>query len=349
MDIIKSQRRLNLNREKSVVAFSIIFAFLIIVALLVYLFVPTSYKTGTVSAENWEATQEFTLDYTIQLQKDETKDFVVLNLADVQMNDYDLFNGNYEKAINLITKLITDKQPDLITLTGDNFWGPKNILVIQRFLRFLDGFNIPWAPVMGNHDNDGSGDYNWFADILLQTNNCIFKKGPQGMGCGNYVITIMENNTIVQAIIMMDSHDSEVFANQLEWYSWVVNGLNNIAGRIVPSTLMFHIPLVEYSDAWDYYVASGFDTNIGSGEKNETVCCSDTNNGFFTLIKSLGSTKNVICGHDHINDFSILFEGVRLTYAIKSSFSSYYDESILGGTIINISSTTASIEQYIPA
>ena len=344
---VNQNLKYKLSRKKYIFYFSLGFAFMALIAMTLYLFVPLFYRTGVESGEVWSETQEFSLDYTVQLEKDSTKDFVVLNLADVQIIDFDLFNGKYDKTIALITKLIADKQPDLITLTGDNVAGGKNILVIQHFIKFIDSFDIPWAPVMGNHDNDGLGDYNWVADMMINTENCVMKKGLSDMGCGNYVITIMENDTIVQALIMMDSHDSEVLNNQQDWYSWVVNGLDEVAGYSVDSTVMLHIPLFEYSEAWDYWVASDYDENIGSGERNETVCCSDTSNGFFALIKALGSTKNIVCGHDHINDYSILYEGVRLTYAVKSGYTSYYNEDILGGTVLHISTTELNIEQYI--
>lgn len=211
--------------KKTMFISSLFFAFTAVLAMAVYFFVPAYYRVGTVSAEVWSETQEFSLDYTVQLEKDPEEDFIVLNLADVQIIDYDLLDGDYQKAIDLITQLIEETQPDLITLTGDNCAGYKNDLVVKKFIKFIDSFDIPWAPVMGNHDNDGSGDYNWVADLMMNAENYVMKKGPSEMGVGNYVITIIENDTIVQALIMMDSHDNEVWDNQQDWYSWVVNGL----------------------------------------------------------------------------------------------------------------------------
>ncbi|MGD9901618.1 MAG: hypothetical protein AB7S44_03680 [Spirochaetales bacterium] len=119
-----------------------------------------------------------------------------------------------------------------------------------------------------------------------------------------------------------------------------------VAGHTVDSTLMFHIPIVEYDYAWDYWVSTNYDELVGSGEKNEDVCYGNDSTTFFTLIKTLNSTKNVLCGHDHINDFSIIYEGVRLTYAVKSSTSSY-NNYIIGGTVLTISSSGVQLEQYL--
>ncbi|MGD9901619.1 MAG: metallophosphoesterase [Spirochaetales bacterium] len=191
-----------------------------------YIFYPFYYKIGTASAQTWSNTDTFSLDDTIQLQKDPEKDFVVLNLADVQVYNFSLYNGDFLSAKRVITQMVAEKQPDLITLTGDNVTGPLNYQALHQLINLLDSFEIPWAPVMGNHDNDGSGDYNFVADEFAKSEYCIFNRGPNNLGVGNYVITIMENSNIIEALIMMDSHDDAVWTVQEDWYSWVVNGLS---------------------------------------------------------------------------------------------------------------------------
>ena len=59
-------------------------------------------------------------------------------------------------------------------------------------------------------------------------------------------------------------------------------------------------------------------------------------NGFFAMIKALGSTRNVICGHDHTNCASIIYEGVRLTFALKTGDRCYWKEGLSGGTVIRV-------------
>lgn len=84
------------------------------------------------------------------------------------------------------------------------------------------------------------------------------------------------------------------------------------------------------------------DSIKGMGQCNmEEACCStQANYGLFDLIKEHGSTKNVVCGHDHGNDFSLMYQGVRLTYALKTGNGAYWmgaDRS--GYTEITINST----------
>lgn len=348
------KKRLNTYELKIIIKVLLITVLvLIFVWISVFFFYPFHYIFGNISDEVWNNDEEFLLDYTVELQKQPNEDFVVLNLSDVQISNFSLINGGFIKAKNLINKLVDEIDPDLITLTGDNLNGPVNYLIAEQFTTFIDHFNIPWAPVMGNHDAEGSGDNNWVADLFLTSNNCVLKKGPNDMGVGNYAITIMENDEIVSAIIMMDSHSykgdgyDHIWQNQLEWYNWIVNGLNGIAGHIVTNIAMMHIPLFEYVDAWNYWESTNFDSEIGFGEKNERISICETNNGFFNLIKALNSTKVVLCGHDHLNNFSIVYEGVNLAYATKSSDASY-NNSKLGGTILTISNSNIILEHYLP-
>jgi hypothetical protein len=41
-------------------------------------------------------------------------------------------------------------------------------------------------------------------------------------------------------------------------------------------------------------------------------------------------------GHDHINDFRGVYEGITFCYGIKSTTSVYYDKELLGGLVITI-------------
>lgn len=304
--------------------------------------------------EDWSEDMAFTADYAVRLQKDPDKDFVVLNLTDIQMLDSEYFGRVGAQTRATIDKLVADTRPDLITVTGDNAW---RILSYNETIRMLDSYSIPWAPVMGNHDGQGCPSEFWCAYNLAHTKNCLFRFGPKGMGYGNYIINICENDRIVHTLYMMDTHDNieedncngkkgggydHLWKNQMQWYTWAVNGVNALAGRTVESSVFFHIPLREYNDAWDMATEDGsFKADYADtcfGTKHESVCCPPENNGFFALMQQLGSTKNVICGHDHINSFSVPYEGIRLTYGLKCGEAAYWEADMSGGTTVTIGS-----------
>ncbi len=318
--------------------------------------------------EKWSVEQEFTKDYCTEIEKKAGKDFKVLNLTDIQLNAFepDMIDGQI--AYNTIDKVIKAEQPDLITVTGDNAWSTMSYL---SMIRKIDSYGIPWAPVMGNHDGQGCLSEFWCAYQFTQAKNCLFKFGPADMGYGNYIINITENGKIIHSLFMMDTHSGieddnningakdsgydNLWPNQIEWYKWAVNGIKAVAGETVQSSAFFHIPLVEYKDAWE----AAYDEEKGEfrpeyadtsfGVKGENICCAPQNNGFFTVCKEMGSTKDIICGHDHVNDFSILYDGIRLSYGEKCGPGCYWTESDNGGSILTVVSdgTTSFRHVYV--
>ena len=125
-------------------------------------------------------------------------------------------------------------------------------------------------------------------------------------------------------------------SSQINWYEDIVNYTTAQCGEIIPSLLLYHIPVPEFNDAWDA-VATGEATLI-SGEKREAVCCPEYNSGFFNKVLELGSSKAMIVGHDHVNNFNVLYKGVHFIYGVKSTTGIYYDDDLLGCNVIIIHS-----------
>lgn len=296
----------------------------------------------------WNAEMQYSDTWVTELQKEPGKDFVILNITDVQLTDLES-NGEYgDIAMKTIDKLVNDTQPDLITLTGDNAWG---MVAYLQLIEKIDSYGIPWAPVMGNHDGQRLISEFWAGEQFIEADNCLFKFGPEGMGDGNYIINITQNGRVVETLFMLDTHsDAEsggydhLWNNQIEWYKWAVKGIKEKAGYTVPSICFMHIPCYEYRTAWEeakYNESTKEYDNVlykftSFGVNHEAVCSPNKNNGFFEVCRELGSTKNIVSGHDHINSSSILYKGIRLTYGLKTGAGCYWEKEMSGGTTLTI-------------
>lgn len=335
--------------------FLAVFIILAIIVLSCFLIMNKSCKEDSA----WSPSDRFNKCSYVEIKKTPGKDFVILNLADIQLSDGQLDTDAATKTFALIDQAIKDQNPDLITLSGDNAIGTSAYL---KTIEFIDSYGIPWAAVMGNHDGEGCTSEDWAAEQLAGAKNSLFKLGPKEMGHGNYVINITENGKIIHSIYMMDTHSNREYENlgsgydhlwdnQIEWYEWAVKGNNKLAGKTVQSTVIAHIPVYEYYEAW-HSVATNIDeengilgeidpaySEIASGVRGEYECPPPISNGFFDKVKELGSTKDILVGHDHLNNYSIVYEGIRLSYSLKTGFGSYYSESLQGATTITISST----------
>lgn len=289
--------------------------------------------------------QDATKDYVFELQYHDG--FKIMQLADIQAANVAACNTAFIE----ITKLVEKEKPDLIILTGDNVEVPQSVDVVDAFVANMEQYNVPWAPVFGNHDAEGNVTKDTMADKFIAAENCIFYKGDEGVdGVGNYVINLKAaKRKIAYSLFLIDSnmydgnggYDS-IHENQIEWYKDAVGVITKQnRGKIVPSLAFFHIPLPEMKDArisFDNGESSGF------GVFRDVISPGSVNTGLFNVAKELGSTKAFVCGHEHTNNCDILYQGIHMIYGLKSSRFSYYDEDMLGATIITLSTDSIKVE-----
>lgn len=53
----------------------------------------------------------------------------------------------------------------------------------------------------------------------------------------------------------------------------------------------------------------------------------------------------MFAGHQHKNNTSVLFDGVRYTFGLKTGLYDYYDPESIGGVLITLSDETFSVKQ----
>ncbi len=285
---------------------------------------------GKISDEIFDPAKKFSSDDTVILKKEKGKDFVVLNLSDVHFTDYkDIMETAPKRSIPTpltVTRLIKAVKPDLITVTGDIVCGKSTVYSIENFTALMERFEIPWAPVFGNHDAEGNCDLNYLSDVMMKAPHCLMKKGDMRMGVGNYTIAVSdENEEITKAFIMLYSYPNEL---QKEWVKWITDGIKDISQNAEISLFM-HIPLPEYINAYeqnfDKEKNEWIDKTKSVGHVGEEIAChrdkdrNPINMGFFEILKCAGNVKNVFCGHDHLNAFSLEYENIRLNYVMKIS------------------------------
>ncbi len=295
---------------------------------------------GKKSEEIFNEAAEFCADDFTVLTKKTDKDFVVLNLSDIHFTDYkDIPETAPVRSIPTpltVARLIKAVKPDFITVTGDIVCGKSTVYSVNHFVSLMERFGIPWAPVFGNHDDEGNCDLNYLADVMLAAPHCLLKKGDVRMGVGNYAVLVKnENGDIENVFIMADSRrkDGDLCGNmnevQHKWFKWITDGVNKISNGKAECSVFTHIPLPEYINGYEaaFSAADGKwkDSSKSTGHLGEEIAChrdSDgkpVNTGFFEIIKNSKITKNIFCGHDHLNAFSLEYEGIRLNYVMKIS------------------------------
>ena len=341
----------------------IVAACLLISLLITFPFIAQVFTgSGETIMYEWSEDLEFSSEHYVEIEKNPDRDFKILNLTDIQIYDDDLRveGGIGEQTYALVARIIEDQKPDLITISGDSFVSTFSSL---KLINLIESFGIPWAPAFGNHEGGCEGKWVfWAAWYMASAEHSLFELGPEDMGYGNYIVNITENGKTIHSIYFLDTHNQDVavadlpptgyehlWDNQIEWYEWAVRGNEGLAGHPIQSTVIMHIPLNEYNKAWTSVSDKQASKNAPLGEINPNYasiasgrCIAGVthieDNGFFEKIKELGSTKDVIVGHEHWNDYSVLYEDVRLTYSLKTGFGESYLENMIGGTVYTINS-----------
>jgi hypothetical protein len=112
----------------------------------------------------------------------------------------------------------------------------------------------------------------------------------------------------------------------VDWYKSQVLRLNAQEGKTIPSLAFFHIPLTQYRTAYDLWLQKSnevvryFGENRQGGKSVATIGCSENPGKLFDTAKELGSTQGFFCGHDHFNNMSLEYQGMRLTYGMSIDY-----------------------------
>lgn len=345
--------------------------------------------------------------YVFALEIDD--EFSILNLADIQLSNHEAENRPelYNELKEEIAALIEESNPDLITLTGDQGYGERNI--VSALSQILDSFGIPWAPVFGNHDSNAFEiNLREQAEIYKRAEHSIFANGPTlariyptgEEAIGHYIINIVDiegdSFTVVRTLIFMNSGDRSLYkdADKSEepyptGYSWAMLSKNQIAWyedavvtaskysdeETVKSGIILHIPpycylhaaseayktehsifdigkwmntvgSISYADSYSPDVWNeGYKDSFGI--MHEPYGGPVYNDHFFDTIERLGSTDFIIAGHEHMNNFSINYHGVRLTYGMKTGDAAYHEYGIDGGTNIRFTKDDLEISHIL--
>lgn len=283
----------------------------------------------------WTVTDEFKIENIKTVQKEKNKPFVILNFADIQMCDLeDIFHFGTIK--NELKYLIEKTKPNLITLTGDQTWSNENLISLKSLISWLDSFKIPYAPIFGNHDFGNEKDsavagINYCCDLYEKGKYSLFNRGPSNLGSlGNYVINIVEDDKLFYTLYMMDSgYENTISNNQIEWFKWNAEGIKMANENNYSNGMIFlHKPLPAYAEAYyNYKIGDKSVEAIGNVNVHYSLYGSDGNDLYNEA--KIRKITDIVCGHQHGNSFTLKYDRVRLTFALKTGeLGGYYDDGI---------------------
>ena len=302
------------------------------------------------------------VDFVVEVP--EGRDPIVLQLTDTQIIDAGQIRPGRdgvdsvfwatdqveERCYDYVTEIINATNPDLIILTGDIIYGEfdDSGSALLSFIQFMESFEIPWAPIFGNHDNESKKGVDWQCQQLENAEYCLFEQKTL-TGNGNYSVGIVQGNQLQRVFYMMDSngcghaseeskanghtpHDFVGFKqDQIDWYT---QEITIIKGQSPDTKISFayHIQQSIFGEAYAKYgfiqgnqyqdinldtlpdTAEGDFGYIGRQMKGPW----DSDKAVYNGMKALG-VDSIFVGHEHCNSASVVYEGIRFQYGQKSS------------------------------
>lgn len=272
-----------------------------------------------------------------------------------------------ERCYDFLEEIITETAPDLIILTGDIIYGEfdDNGSNLLEFIEFMESFNIPWAPVFGNHDNESKMGADWQSEQFENAENCLFLQRKM-TGNGNYTVGIEQGGELIRVFFMLDSNgvsnaSDESLSNghtqreigfgqdQIKWYTKNAKSIKSKS----PDTKIsfaFHIQLNVFGEAFAKYTTDpskhvfiDYAENRQEGDFGyieKFYSGFDADKSIFEGLKKLG-VDSIFVGHEHANSASIVYEGVRLQFGMKcTSYDSLNYVSNSGDIEYTVYSTT---------
>lgn len=301
-------------------------------------------KIGT--AENHIFYDDETGIYTITAADE---DFKILQLTDIHLGGSLFSYPDDLLALKAIYAEIEHTKPDLVVVTGDLTmpmgvisFSLNNSAPVGQFAALMRNIGIPWVFTYGNHDTESVAATsetdldNLYQSLSYKTSGTLLYPyiQPQITGRNNQLVEIRNaDGSLNQALFLLDSNAytgeglndyDYIHDDQVDWYADEVARLSAEEGKTISSMVFFHIPLQQYRTAYELYEEGSDQVKYFFGENGEkmfdTVCCSDYPSNLFATMVKLGSTEATFCGHDHYNNMSLEYQGIRLTYGMSIDY-----------------------------
>lgn len=280
------------------------------------------------------------------------KTFKILQFTDLHIRWED---QRSDVAYERMNQVLDDEKPDLVVFTGDIIYSAPAQANLRRVLKTVSDRKIPFSIVFGNHDNEQGTN----KDSLLMVAeglpyNVTADDDPSVSGIGNYLLMVRSSDESrpAAALYCFDSNAYSTIKgvkgydyiqlDQIDWYRRCSRELTQENGNEpLPSLAFFHIPLPEYHQAASSESAQLY------GIRREVACSPALNSGLFAAMKECADVMAVAVGHDHDNDYAVMWYDVLLTYGRFTGGPTEYNHLPNGARVFELDEGARTFRTWI--
>ena len=274
----------------------------------------------------------------------------------VQFTDVHFKYGNpaSDIALERIDEVLEAENPDLVVLTGDIIYAAPADKGMLTVLERVSAHNVPFVVTFGNHDDEQGMTRAQLYDIIRSVpGNVQPDRGEQVSP--DYVLTVHSSDGKGRDAAVLYFFDSHSYSKlkDVKGYDWLtfdqVENYRSLSasfteangGRPLPALSFFHIPLPEYNQA------ASDEGAILIGTRMEKACAPALNTGMFTAMKEAGDVMGVFVGHDHDNDYAVMWHGILLAYGRYTGGNTVYNHLPNGARVIVLKEGKRTFDTWI--
>ena len=306
----------------------------------------------------------------------------------LQLTDTQIVNPNSTTALRLTSdergkyrdlqlnvfahmdKVVAETNPHLIILTGDNIYGEfdEDYSMLNALINKLDSYGIYWGFTYGNHDRESL--VSELTARYSASEYCLYANASESNEF-YYSIALKQDGEAIRALYLMDTNstasdsakddivkDPGMTAEQVNWFARTSAEIIEKSGYAdLPASIFTHIPSTQvyeaakkygYPDTTEFTADKDGDFGCIHYEVRENPWTLRRGVRWFALAKA-ANTDTIFFGHQHENNASITYDGVRLTYGLKTGMYDSYEKGELGGTLIKLNGSEATVEHVYSA
>lgn len=274
----------------------------------------------------------------------------------VQFTDVHFKYGNpaSEVALERMDEVLEAEQPDLVVFTGDVIYAPPADSGLVKVLERVSKRKIPFVVTFGNHDDEQKMSRSDLYDIVRSVKGNLLPDRKEALS-PDYVLAIGSSKRAKEPAALLYCMDSGSYSplkgvggyawmtsDQVSWYkhqsrTYTAENQN----KPLPALAFFHIPLSEYNEA------AASESAILRGTRMETACAPKLNSGLFTAMKECGDVMGVFVGHDHDNDYAVMWYDILLAYGRYTGGNTVYNHLPNGARVILLQEGSRTFTSWI--
>lgn len=252
----------------------------------------------------------------------------------VQFTDIHWQPGNPAslEAAECMGAVLDAEQPDLVIYTGDLAYAAPAREAVLKAVQPTVERGIPFAVTWGNHDDEFDVTREQLFEVLAPLSGNLTDSVAGLSGVTNCILPLMPNagGTAPAALLyVIDSNGystiesakgyAGIQPDQIDWYRNESRRYTEAnGGNPLPALAFFHVPLNEVN------TAASDEYAILNGTRRERACSGSVNSGMFAEMLRCGDVMATFMGHDHINDYAVVYKGVLLAYGRYSGGKTVY-------------------------